>query len=286
MINKKAKHLLWLIPSLSIILLFTIVPLIRTIIDALINDGSININNFKSVFQDNNFLIALRNSSILTFGSIFSVGISIFVSISIAKVTNKHLKNSFISLIFLQYMFLAMAVYTGYSFIFQDNYGLINSLIIHNGGHNINFLHSQHNAIWTLLIIEIMKPISFITAIFSYRFIAYISKNKNLLKSDCISNDSLFLSKIMIKNSLGLIFLLLFYFSAENFLSYPIGIYSNDLTAMFTYHAQTLTAYINRSLDLNLFGNAAASSIIIIALMLLITSVCYTPYKIIKREKK
>ena len=286
MINKKFSHLLWLIPSLIIIFIFTVFPLFKTLIDSFISGGELSVHNFSSIFNDTNFLISIRNSFILTIGSLFTVIIGVWISLMIVKITNRYVRDSFVTIIFLQYMFISMAIYTGYSFIFEGNYGFINSLIINNGGKGINFLNSSHNAIWTILIIESIKPIPFIVAILSYRFITYSSNNKNILRNDCVRNDSLFFSKVMIKNSLPLIFILLFYFSAENFLSYPVGLYSNDLTSMFIYHAQTLTAYINRSLDLNLYGNAAATSMVIIMIVSTLTIGCYVSYLFIKRRNK
>ncbi len=279
MIKRKTTHLLWLLPSMVIIFLFTFFPFFKTIISSFINDDKLSIENFKLVLSDDNFLIALRNSLILSFGSVFTIIIGVWISLMVAKVINTFARDSLITIIFFQYMFITMAIYTGYTFIFQSDYGFINSLIINNGGKNINFLYSKHNAIWTILIIEIIKPISFVVAILSYRFVTYISDNLDILKSDCIKNDSFFLSKLMIKNSLSLILLLLFYLSAENLLSYPIGIYSNDISSMFTYHAQTLTAYINRALDLNSYGIASASSTILILIFSPTSFIIYILFK-------
>ena len=124
------KAYLYLLPSILILTVFTIYPLIKAIVMSFqegysIIDGSfdgINLANYIELFSDDVFVKALTNTSIYV---VFVVPVSIILSLVLAVLINDTVraKPVFQTIYFLPYVTSVIAIGIVWSWIFNSNYG-------------------------------------------------------------------------------------------------------------------------------------------------------------------
>ncbi len=283
--NKKT-NIIWLIPIFITIFVFSIFPIIISLFDAFISDdGKFTLKYFSKVFNDPLFVKSLINSIFYSFTTFISIGLAIYISITIIGISNKYLKSSLSIIIFLQYMFLSLAISTGYIYLFRTNYGIINIFLSLFNVKNISFLNDVRYSVLTICFINIITSLPFLVTSFSYKGLTYLRKKEILIKSNNININDWVISKSIILNMINFI-LLLFYFSlVQNFLLYPIGLYSGDLSAIFVAESQTLVCYINRAISLGNYNNAAVCSLISLTFILFFTIIFTIIYYKIRKYK-
>ena len=130
------KAYLYLLPSILILTVFTIYPLIKAIVMSFqegysIIDGSfdgINLANYIELFSDDVFVKALTNTSIYV---VFVVPVSIILSLVLAVLINDTVraKPVFQTIYFLPYVTSVIAIGIVWSWIFNSNYGLLNYIL-------------------------------------------------------------------------------------------------------------------------------------------------------------
>ncbi|MDF2698653.1 MAG: hypothetical protein K0Q49_209 [Haloplasmataceae bacterium] len=129
------KGMLYLSPALILILIFTLYPIINSLLMAFYEnytpvDGMIDgftLDNFKSVLKPG-FLVAIKNTALIVFVSVpISVIISLFISVMLNSV--KFLKSFFQTIFFLPYVTNTIAIGLVFSLMFDFDYGLINSIL-------------------------------------------------------------------------------------------------------------------------------------------------------------
>ena len=178
------KAWLYLAPAIVLLLVFTVWPIINTVRLAFLNNYnslaavnqeevitfSIGIDNFKAVFNYDGFLIALRNTAILT---VVTVPVSTLLALLIAVALNsiKPLQKFFQTIFFLPYVtnsiaigmvFAAMFNIVG-SFYGTENEivvtaGIINNVIEFFGGQHVNWINagSSYEANMFVMIVYIV----------------------------------------------------------------------------------------------------------------------------------
>ena len=168
------KGYLYLMPALIILLVFTAYPLFKAFLmsfqeDYSIINGSydgINLENYRELFEDDDFLKALTNTSIYV---VFVVPISIVLSLVVAVLINncgKRSKGIFQTLYFLPYVTSVIAIGIVWSWIFNSNYGLLNYFLSFFGIDPIPWLNEPDYALPALIIFSIWKSMAFNILIF------------------------------------------------------------------------------------------------------------------------
>jgi multiple sugar transport system permease protein len=165
---KKYKGYCYLLPSLLIIMLFQIYPVIKVLAmsfytkfdyikDIVYKRG---FDNFTYVLTDEDFYIALRNTLIYVFTS---VPISIALALFIATLLNRNirLKNFFRSVYFLPFVTSTIAISVGWKWIFNTDSGLINYVLSSLGFQTQPFLRESRFTMPLLILLNIWKGLGY-----------------------------------------------------------------------------------------------------------------------------
>ena len=171
--KKSFKGYLYLLPSIIIMICFTLYPLVRAIVMSFLGnysiiDGSyksIGFANYKKLFADPDFYKALRNTSIYV---VCVVPASICLSLLIAVLINncKKFKAFFQTVYFLPYVTSVIAIGIVWRWMFNSNYGLINFVLGWFGIEPIQWLNLPEHAMPALIIFAIWKSMAFNILIF------------------------------------------------------------------------------------------------------------------------
>ncbi len=171
--KKSFKGYIYLLPSIIIMICFTLYPLVRAIIMSflgdysIINDGytSIGFENYQALFSDPDFGKSLMNTAIYV---ICVVPASIILSLLFAVLINscKKLKALFQTIYFLPYVTSVIAIGIVWRWMFNSNYGLINYVLSIFGIEPIQWLNLPEYAMPALIIFAIWKSMAFNILIF------------------------------------------------------------------------------------------------------------------------
>jgi raffinose/stachyose/melibiose transport system permease protein len=155
----KLTYLSFIAPALLIFTLFMVVPTLQTLILSFYKwDGAsekvfIGIDNFRSLFQDADLWLPIRNSLLWIADSVFIV---LPLSFLFALLLNKNAKGStfFRLVIYLPSILSEMAIGIIWIFIFNTNSGLLNTLLqsIHLDFLIKGWLYDDHVAIYSSLL--------------------------------------------------------------------------------------------------------------------------------------
>lgn len=127
---------LYLSPVLILMAVFTFYPLIDTIIISFtlnynqltLSGTGFGLDNYLRVLQYHGFKTALLNTAIITFVSVpISVVISLLIAVGLNSI--KFLRNTLQTIFFLPYITNTIAIGMVFAVMFDDNFGLINSII-------------------------------------------------------------------------------------------------------------------------------------------------------------
>lgn len=165
---KKNNGILYLIPSLAIITIFEIYPVIKLLImsfytkfdyirDIVYERG---FDNYSYVLSDKDFYLALKNTFIYV---AVSVPVSIALALFIALLLNKNLKlrNFFKSVYFLPFVTSTIAISVGWRWVFSSDQGLANYMIQLFGFSSQEFLKNSAFTIPLLILLNIWKNIGY-----------------------------------------------------------------------------------------------------------------------------
>lgn len=171
--KKSFKGYLYLLPSMFIMLAFTIYPLIRAFIMSFLGDysiingsyTSIGFENYKTLLTDKDFILSLRNTAIYV---VCVVPASIFLSLVIAVLINNctRFKAVFQTIYFLPYVTSVIAIGIVWRWMFNSNYGLINYFLGLFGIEPVQWLNLPQYAMPALIIFAIWKSMAFNILIF------------------------------------------------------------------------------------------------------------------------
>ncbi|MCR4901508.1 MAG: sugar ABC transporter permease [Butyrivibrio sp.] len=171
--KKSFKGWIYILPSIIIMCVFTLYPLLKAFGMSFSEDYSlikgtgkaIGLGNYQELFSDKNFLKALRNTSIYV---VFVVPLSITFSLIIAVLINStnKLKGFFQTVYFLPYVTSVIAIGIVWRWIYNSNYGLLNYFLSFFGIEPIGWLNETAYALPALIIFSIWKSMAFDILIF------------------------------------------------------------------------------------------------------------------------
>ena len=171
--SKELKALIYLLPSLLIIIVFQIYPIIKSLVMSFYTDFDYltdtvykrGLDNFRYVLIDHDFYLALKNTFIFVLGV---VPLSIVVSLGFALLLNSNikLKNFFRSIYFIPFITSIVAVSTVWRWMFNQEFGLVNSILIMFGIDKINWLTNPKLTIPILILLNVWKGMGYKIVIF------------------------------------------------------------------------------------------------------------------------
>lgn len=156
---------LFLLPSLALILLFNIYPIIRSLIlsfqkGSLLRLRYAGFENYEKVISDPVFHRALTNTALYAF---IVVPIALVISLVIAwiifeKVKHKHL---FETIFFMPYVTSTIAIGIVFRYFFNGSYGIVNFVLGLIGIPSLNWLDNVNLSMPTLMIFGVWTGLAF-----------------------------------------------------------------------------------------------------------------------------
>lgn len=168
---KKSKELqgfLYLLPAMIIISIFQIYPIFKSLsmsfytkydyLNGIVYERGLD--NFRYVFEDPDFYLALKNTSLFVLGSVpLSILIALFFAIQLNKITK--FKKLFRSIYFLPFITSTVAISVVWRWMFSSNYGIINEIIFKFGINKIRWLANPKMTIPILIILSVWKGLGY-----------------------------------------------------------------------------------------------------------------------------
>lgn len=171
--KRNLQALAYLLPALIVIFMFIIYPLFQSFSMSFyekynifkLEGSGFTFDNYINVLTDTNFHIALKNTFIYM---IFSVPISIVISLVIAVLLNNKLKfgKLYQTLFFLPYVTNVIAIGLAFQFIFHSNYGILNYILGLFGIDAISWLNDVNYSLPTLIIFGVWGGLAFKIIVF------------------------------------------------------------------------------------------------------------------------
>lgn len=281
------KAWLFLLPSLLIIGIFNVLPLIKTLIMSF-QKGTLNnlkfnsIKNYQFVLQDEKFHKAILNTSLYAFIVVpLGLIISMFIAITIYEKI-KH-KQIFETIFFIPYLTSVIAVGIVFRFLLNEDYGFINYLLSFIGIDPINFLNNPAMSMVTLIIFGIWSGLAF-------NIIILLSGLRNVNKDYYKVADMFGASKVeqFFKITLPQMLPIITFLLMVNFIS-AFKVYAQVFSifngkAGIADSATTAVFYIfNKFYVENRYGQGMAAAVILFILILIFTLI---QNKILKKLSK
>lgn len=167
-IKSTLKALLYLLPMLVISITFSIYPIIKSFIMSFYTKydfftdvvSKYGIDNFKFLFSDPDFHIAIKNTLIFVVGV---VPLTVVLSLVIALLLNriKWLAGFFRTVYFLPFVTSTVAIAQVWHWIYNSDYGLLNYFLGRFGVNPISWLESPKYAMLALIIMSVWKNLGF-----------------------------------------------------------------------------------------------------------------------------
>lgn len=163
--ENQRKGWLFLLPSLLVILVFNIYPLLRSLYmsfqkGSLINQSYAGLENYQKIMHDPVFFRALKNTALYTF-TVVPIGMILSLLISwIIFEKIKH-KSFFETIFFMPYVTSTIAIGIVFRYFFNGSYGIINYILGWFGISPINWLDSIQMSMPTLIIFGIWSSLAF-----------------------------------------------------------------------------------------------------------------------------
>jgi len=171
--TKELKAFLYLLPALLIIATFQIYPIIKSLAMSFYTDFDYltdevykrGLDNFQYVLTDPDFYLALKNTFIFVLGV---VPLSIIVSLGFALLLNSNikLKNFFRSVYFIPFITSTVAVSIVWRWMFNKEFGMVNSLLMLLGIDKMNWLTNPKMTIPMLVLLSVWKGMGYKIIIF------------------------------------------------------------------------------------------------------------------------
>lgn len=166
--NKNIQALFYLLPSLLIISVFQIYPIIKSFLMGFYtkfdylsgNVEKMGLDNFAFVLKDPEFLLALKNTFVF---AIFSVPLGIIFALVFALILDSNIKfkKFFRSVYFLPFVTSTTAIAIMWKWMLNKDYGLINALLTVLGMPKIAWLTDPNMTIPMLIVLSIWKGLGY-----------------------------------------------------------------------------------------------------------------------------
>lgn len=203
MLKKNRKAFIYLLPALIILAIFVFYPIINTFIfsfDETKGEGfKFGFGSYAFLFKDKRFIQSLINTVIYAaIVPILSVGISLVVANSLARLKNEKIRGIFQSIYFLPYVTSLVAIGIVWSWLFNSEYGIINYILNMFGVNSIEWLNDPKFAMIALIIFAVWKSLAFNILILTTGIASINPQYYQAAKIDQASNGTIF-RKITIK---------------------------------------------------------------------------------------
>lgn len=166
---KSTRHaLLYLAPALTLIAIFNIYPIFKSLAMSFYTDYNIftgvvaeyGLDNFTQIFSDPNFFRAIKNTFFFVLGVVpTSIVISLAVAIMLIRIPK--LSDFFRSVYFLPFVTSTVAVSIVWNWLYHTNYGLINYFLSFVGIDPISWLTDPKFSIIALVIMSVWKGLGY-----------------------------------------------------------------------------------------------------------------------------
>ncbi len=158
----------YLLPALSIIAVFQIYPIIKSLIMSFYTQYNYfkhivfeyGFDNYINLFKDEKFILALKNTIVFVIGV---VPISLILSLFIASILNSNIrfKSIFRNIYFLPFVTSTTAIAMAWRWIYHSQYGLLNYLLGLIGIDSISWLVDPKWSMLALIILSIWKTLGY-----------------------------------------------------------------------------------------------------------------------------
>ncbi len=222
--KSNVKAWFYLGPALFLLSIFIFYPIFNALFLVFLRDynylqgtweGFTLFENFFYVFRNQNFTQALTNTMIITFVSVpISVIIALLISVWLNSVLK--LRGFFQTIFFLPYVTNAIAIGMAFAFLFNQNYGLINTMLGWVGLNPVNWVGlgaTWGNAMFSLLIYVVWASLAF-------KIMVFLSGLQNIDKQyyDAARVDSTKRYRIFRRITVPLLSPMIFYITITSFI--------------------------------------------------------------------
>lgn len=167
------KAWLYLLPALAILSVFKIYPIYQSLLMGFYTDFDYlhdivyewGLDNFRNLFEDANFRLAIKNTLVLTF---VASPLSIAVSLLFAVLLNSRIRfrNLFQTVYFLPFVTSMVAASIAWAWLFNRDYGLINAILEVFGISKVAWLTDPAMTIPILVMISVWKGLGYRVIVF------------------------------------------------------------------------------------------------------------------------
>lgn len=167
------RGIVYISPVLIILMIFSVYPIIKTIDMSFYNKYNYikdivfqrGLNNYKYIFNDTEFFIALKNTVIYV---LWVMPLSISISLLIAVFLNSKIKfkEVFRTIYFIPFVTSTVAISMVWRWIFNSEYGVLNYLLEIVNIDPINWLTDPKYSMVALIILSIWKSLGYNIIIF------------------------------------------------------------------------------------------------------------------------
>lgn len=163
-----AQSLLYLAPALTLIGIFNIYPIFKSLAMSFYEDyniftgevGEYGLSNFVEIFNDPSFFQAIRNTFLFVLGVVpVSIVLSLIVAILLNRI--KVLSSFFRSVYFLPFVTSTVAISIVWNWLYHTRYGLINYFLGFIGVDPIAWLTDPNWALPALIIMSVWKGLGY-----------------------------------------------------------------------------------------------------------------------------
>lgn len=211
-------------PALVLLIVFTFYPIVNAFFLVILKDfnylqgtwdGYTLTENFVFVFRNQNFAQAMINTMIITFVSVpVSVVIALLVSVWLNAVLK--LRGVFQTIFFLPYVTNAIAIGMAFAFLFNRQYGLVNTMLGWVGMNPINWVGlgaTWGHAMFSLMVYVIWGSLAF-------KIMVFLSGLQNIDKQyyDAARVDSTRRMRIFRRITVPLLSPMIFYITITSFI--------------------------------------------------------------------
>lgn len=163
--ENQPKAWFFLLPSLVVIVVFSIYPLFRSFFmsfqkGSLINQQFAGMENYQKVLQDDVFWRSLKNTALYAFTV---VPIALIIALAIAWIIFEKVKhkNFFETIFFMPYVTSTIAIGIVFRYFFNGSYGIVNYVLGFFGIPAVNWLDDVDMSMPTLIIFGIWTSLAF-----------------------------------------------------------------------------------------------------------------------------
>ncbi|ASP28546.1 sugar ABC transporter permease [Spiroplasma corruscae] len=273
-------QLIWITPALVFLAVFSYYAIFIVFRNGFngarrpLLDFQATLSNFKNIFDDPNFIISLRNSLLY---SIVVIPTTLIITLTTAKVLsnvlNKKMFSFLQSLFFLPYVTSTMAISMSFAYIFlPEKYGLANTILNSFGLESVDWT-SKKNGIFLVMIFGIWRTMPFQIIMFTATFLRIDPRYYQAASVDGMPRWKQFW-RVSIPRAVPMIVYMITTGIIGSFKVFPLGLFGS-YEASVAANAQTVVFYIfskvNPSSTQQSYGKGGAASLVLMAIILIIT---------------